>query len=116
MLDTCSGSVHAVDEVAYDIIEMYKTSTEEEIVEAAKGTTVTFDNEKGFQIIFYDGFNKELLEKQNRLQNFEQWVCDQYGKEFHFTLIHKEDNAPLPNVIPRGNRIDGIDMDIGEEF
>ena len=34
VLDTCSGSVHAVDEVAYDIIAMYKTSTEEEIVSA----------------------------------------------------------------------------------
>ena len=34
VLDTCSGSVHAVDEVAYDIIEMYKTSSEEEIVAA----------------------------------------------------------------------------------
>ena len=34
VLDTCSGSVHAVDEVAYDIIEMYKTCTEKEIVAA----------------------------------------------------------------------------------
>ena len=34
VLDTCSGSVHAVDEVAYDVIEMYKTSSEEEIVAA----------------------------------------------------------------------------------
>ena len=34
VMDTCSGSVHAVDEVAYDIIEMYKSSTEEEIVSA----------------------------------------------------------------------------------
>ena len=33
VLDTASGSVHAVDEVAYDIIEMYKTSTSEEITE-----------------------------------------------------------------------------------
>ena len=32
VLDTCSGSVHVVDEVAYDIIEMFKTSSEEEIV------------------------------------------------------------------------------------
>ena len=32
VLDTCSGSVHAVDEVAYDIIAMYKTATVEEIV------------------------------------------------------------------------------------
>ena len=34
VLDTCSGSVHAVDEVAYDIIEMYKTHSAEEIIEA----------------------------------------------------------------------------------
>ena len=34
VLDTCSGSVHTVDEVAYDVIEMYKTHTEGEIVEA----------------------------------------------------------------------------------
>ena len=34
VLDTCSGSVHTVDEVAYDIIAMYKTSTTDEIVSA----------------------------------------------------------------------------------
>ena len=34
VLDTASGSVHEVDEVAYDIIEMYKTSTPEEIISA----------------------------------------------------------------------------------
>lgn len=33
VLDTCSGSVHAVDEVAYDVIEMYKNFSEKEIVE-----------------------------------------------------------------------------------
>ena len=32
VLDTASGSVHTVDEVAYDIIEMYKTHTREQIV------------------------------------------------------------------------------------
>ncbi len=34
VLDTASGSVHAVDEVAYDIIEMCKNATEDEIVAA----------------------------------------------------------------------------------
>lgn len=33
VLDTCSGSVHTVDEVAYDIIEMYKKETQEQIIE-----------------------------------------------------------------------------------
>ncbi len=32
VLDTCSGSVHAVDEVAYDVIELYKTHSEEQIL------------------------------------------------------------------------------------
>ena len=32
VLDTCSGSVHVVDEVAYDIIAMYKDKTTDEIV------------------------------------------------------------------------------------
>ena len=34
VLDTCSGSVHSVDEVAYDIIAMYETATADEIVSA----------------------------------------------------------------------------------
>jgi len=34
VLDTCSGSVHSVDEVAYDIIGMYQDHTKDEIVKA----------------------------------------------------------------------------------
>ena len=33
VLDTCSGSVHSVDEVAYDIIAMYKSHTAQEITD-----------------------------------------------------------------------------------
>ena len=29
VLDVCSGSVHAVDEVAYDIIGMFESNTED---------------------------------------------------------------------------------------
>ena len=32
VIDICSGSIHAVDEVAYDIIAMYKDKTEDEIL------------------------------------------------------------------------------------
>ena len=32
VLDTASGSVHTVDEVAYDIIALYKDHSEEEII------------------------------------------------------------------------------------
>ncbi len=34
VLDTCSGSVHSVDDVAYDIIAMYESASEDEIVRA----------------------------------------------------------------------------------
>ena len=34
VLDMCSGSVHSVDDVAYDMIAMYKTHTPEEIISA----------------------------------------------------------------------------------
>ena len=36
VLDVCSGSVHVVDDIAYDIIEMFETHTEDEIIEAMK--------------------------------------------------------------------------------
>ncbi len=32
VLDTCSGAVHVVDEVAYDLIELYQDHTKEEII------------------------------------------------------------------------------------
>ena len=34
VLDTCSGSVHVVDDVAYDVIAMYPEHTADEIVAA----------------------------------------------------------------------------------
>ena len=34
MLDVHSGSVHVVDDVAYDIIEMYENFTEDQIIDA----------------------------------------------------------------------------------
>ncbi len=34
VLDTCSGAIHVVDEVAYDIIAMYENSSADEIVKA----------------------------------------------------------------------------------
>ncbi len=43
VLDTCSGSVHVVDEVAYDIIAMYKEKSTDEIV---KYILDTYKNEE----------------------------------------------------------------------
>lgn len=43
VLDTCSGSVHVVDEIAFDIIAMYKERSTEEIVDYILNT---YKNEK----------------------------------------------------------------------
>ena len=32
VLDTCSGAVHVVDDVAYDVIELYRDHSKEEII------------------------------------------------------------------------------------
>ena len=34
VLDICSGAVHAVDDIAYDIISMYETNSKEDIIKA----------------------------------------------------------------------------------
>ncbi len=43
VLDVCSGSVHAVDDVAYDIISMYESHGREEILSAMKEKYVGAD-------------------------------------------------------------------------
>ena len=36
VLDTCSGGIHVVDEVAYDMIELYPTMSKEDIIAKTK--------------------------------------------------------------------------------
>ena len=48
VLDVCSGAVHVVDEVAYDVIAMYEGNTKEEVVKAVfakhQSLGVTFED------------------------------------------------------------------------
>lgn len=41
VLDTCSGSIHSVDEVAYDIISMYPENSREDIIKSILENTYT---------------------------------------------------------------------------
>lgn len=66
VLDTCSGSVHVVDEVAYDMIAMYQTSTEEEIVAAMLEKYAARDDVTGQDL--HDCMEDiRALEKQGKL-------------------------------------------------
>ena len=74
VLDTCSGSVHCVDEVAYDIIEMYKSHTKEEIV---KTILARYGNMEGVneEEIFLCIDDVKALEESGKL-----FTEDQYEK------------------------------------
>ena len=52
VLDVCSGSIHAVDEIAYDMIAGYETENRETLIAAAR--TVTDADLERF-IIFVEG-------------------------------------------------------------
>ncbi|MCR5148674.1 MAG: thioether cross-link-forming SCIFF peptide maturase [Eubacterium sp.] len=49
VLDVCSGSVHVVDDLVYDIIELYQKKTKEDIISelAGKADMYTFDGSSG---------------------------------------------------------------------
>lgn len=51
VLDVCSGSVHIVDEVAYDIIEMYEEHNREEIVAAILAKYSERDDVTGEEVL-----------------------------------------------------------------
>ena len=41
VLDVCSGSIHVVDDIAYDIISLFEEKSEEEIITEIKAKYVT---------------------------------------------------------------------------
>ena len=63
VLDSCSGGVHVVDEVAYDIIALYQEKSREEIVAAmeekyaAHEDITTEDIEECYDQVTFDNFN-----------------------------------------------------------
>ena len=53
VLDVCSGSVHVVDEVAYDIIGLFETNDRETILRAmAEKYAGRGDNQRAFRLYF----------------------------------------------------------------
>ncbi len=80
VLDTCSGSVHTVDDVAYDIIAAYKNSSEKEIIKSitAKYADITENDvteclgdikylEKAGKLFSEDKYEKLAYEYKNNV-------------------------------------------------
>ncbi len=78
VLDTASGSVHTVDEVAYDIIEMYKTHSREQIVEKilAKYPDMPDVNEDEIIECIEDVAALESAGKLFSVDEYEQLACN----------------------------------------
>ena len=68
VLDTASGSVHSVDEVAYDIIEKYKSQDKEQIIKEITGKYGVSEKE-----VLECLEDVEYLEKNGKL-----WSVDEY--------------------------------------
>ena len=66
VIDTCSGSIHSVDEVAYDIIAMYETKDHDEIVSTILSRYADREDvtEEDIEICISD---IETLKKEGRL-------------------------------------------------
>ena len=78
VLDTCSGSVHVVDEVAYDIIALYPEKTPEEIVSAilAQYGGRPDVNEEEVRACISDVAELERAGKLYTPDTFEPMACD----------------------------------------
>ena len=86
VLDTCSGSVHAVDEVAYDIIEMYKTASEQEIVEVILKKYAYMPDVTREDILLYIG-DVKALEESGKLYSEDKYEQLAYSHKNNSNVI-----------------------------
>lgn len=85
VLDVYSGSVHAVDDLAYDVIAMYKNATKEQIIDEMLSKYA--DNPEITKEEISDCIDdvKELEEQESSLQTTST-------KTLHLTLKEKHSN------------------------
>ncbi len=79
-----------------------------------KGTSISCDPAHGLCIVFTNPFNHAAMNIQSRMEELNEALQAQYGKTFAVTTKLAEGQEPNVKVI-RGNRIPGIEMDIGME-
>ena len=79
-----------------------------------KGTSISCDPAHGLCIVFTNPLNHAAMNIQSRMEELNEALQAQYGKTFAVTTKLAEGQEPNVKVI-RGNRIPGIEMDIGME-
>ena len=86
VLDTVSGSVHAVDEVAYDVIEMYKEKSEDEIVRAILEKYADMPDVTREEVLLCIGDVREL-EAQGKLFTEDKYEKLAYGYKNNSNVV-----------------------------
>ena len=86
VLDTVSGSVHAVDEVAYDVIEMYKEKSEDEIVSAILSKYADMPDVTREEVLLCIADVKEL-EAQGKLYSEDKYEKLAYGYKNNSNVV-----------------------------
>lgn len=79
-----------------------------------RGTRLSYDKTKGLCILFTDAFAEKMMNEQGRMEAFCQWLEQTYQKTFVVSTKYMDSSQAQPQIV-RGNRIPGIEMDIGIE-
>ena len=95
VLDTCSGAVHVVDEVAYDIIELFPEKSTEEIVKELPPKPVGKGSELDYQkaVEYYSALALSIRNKEGESQSFAKTLLK--TASLHAKLGHKKDTETL---------------------
>ncbi len=79
-----------------------------------RGTRLSYDKSKGLCILFADSFSEKMMNEQDRMDGLKQWLQQTYGKTFTICTKCLDSSQTQPQIV-RGNRIPGIEMEIGIE-
>lgn len=80
-----------------------------------QGTSITYDNErKSFCILFQDSWAQYMMGIQDRMNDLNKWIEVHYQKKVQLTIRELRQNEKKVEVIA-GNKIPGIEMEIGIE-
>ena len=79
-----------------------------------RGTKVSYEKGRGLCILFTNSFNYAIMMQGSHLEELGQSLSSQCGKTITVCARLLEEGEAAPRIL-RGNRIDGINMEIGME-
>ena len=84
------------------------------IASLLRGSALGYDKDRGLCILFADSFKYTAMMQGKRMEELNNWMNREYGREFRVFARVLNRGEAAPKVV-RGNHIPGIEMEIGEE-